>query len=278
MDQQPRIEVNWIQVLAGALAAVSSAVLLSTVGVAGTIIGAAAGSVAATVGAAIYSYYLAASRERVLAARALALRRVARAQSKPSGSVPQPAPVPEPAADRAPEPAADPAADPAGVDREPGQQSDEPMESEAGADQPVSWRKVLGKLSWRKIAVVSVAIFALAMAAILTFELLTGRAVSTYTGGTSDDGRRTTIPFGGRDDANEKPTDVRTPSAGTSDAPTGVAPTETPAGSDPTVSPTPETTGSTPGDPTSVPPTSEQPGVEPTGTTSTVAPTDQTTP
>lgn len=48
--QKHGIEVNWVQALAGSLAAMSSAVLLSTVGVAGTIIGAAIGSVVATVG------------------------------------------------------------------------------------------------------------------------------------------------------------------------------------------------------------------------------------
>ena len=63
----------------------SSAVLLSTVGVAGTIIGAAIGSVVATAGSAIYSYYLRVTRERVAAAQAAALDRVTRARAGASG-------------------------------------------------------------------------------------------------------------------------------------------------------------------------------------------------
>ena len=83
--QQDRVEINWVQVSASALAAVSSAVLLSTVGVAGTIIGAAVGSVVATAGSAIYSYYLRITRERVAQAQAAALDRVARAPAGASG-------------------------------------------------------------------------------------------------------------------------------------------------------------------------------------------------
>src|SRR4051812_11721851 len=44
-----------VQVLAGALAAVSAAVIASLFGVAGTVVGAAVASVVSTVGAAIYS-------------------------------------------------------------------------------------------------------------------------------------------------------------------------------------------------------------------------------
>ena len=68
-DPERRIDINWVQASAGALAAVSSAVLLSTVGVAGTILGAALGSIAVTVGSSFYSHYLHASRARVAAHR-----------------------------------------------------------------------------------------------------------------------------------------------------------------------------------------------------------------
>ena len=84
-QEQDRVEINWVQVSASALAAVSSAVLLSTVGVAGTIIGAAVGSVVATAGSAIYSYYLRITHERVAQAQAAALDRVARARAGASG-------------------------------------------------------------------------------------------------------------------------------------------------------------------------------------------------
>src|SRR3954469_23891207 len=86
-EQQPdRVDINWVQVSASALAAVSSAVLLSTVGVAGTIIGAAIGSVIATVGNAVYAAYLRASRPRVASAQAAALARVSRARVSVTGA------------------------------------------------------------------------------------------------------------------------------------------------------------------------------------------------
>src|SRR3954454_10525284 len=47
-----------VQVLAGALAAVSAAVIASLFGVAGTVIGAAVASVVSTVGAAVYSAWM----------------------------------------------------------------------------------------------------------------------------------------------------------------------------------------------------------------------------
>src|SRR5438045_3468858 len=86
-EQQPdRVDINWVQVSASALAAVSSAVLLSTVGVAGTIIGAAIGSVVATAGSSIYSHYLRVSRARLAAAQAAAFDRVTRARSDAAGA------------------------------------------------------------------------------------------------------------------------------------------------------------------------------------------------
>src|SRR6476620_9514701 len=85
-DRQPdRVEINWVQVGGSALAAVSSAVLLSTVGVAGTIIGAAIGSVFATAGSSIYSHYLRVSRARVAAAQVAAFERLTHARSGASG-------------------------------------------------------------------------------------------------------------------------------------------------------------------------------------------------
>ena len=63
-QQRERVEISWVQVFGSALAAVTSAVLLSTVGVAGTIIGAAIGSVFATAGSAIYAHYLRSQQAR----------------------------------------------------------------------------------------------------------------------------------------------------------------------------------------------------------------------
>lgn len=156
-DPPRRIEISWVQAVAGALAAVSSAVLLSTVGVAGTIIGAALGSVAATVGSAVYSHYLAASRDRV-AAVAAARSYARRVQADPGVTAANP------------------------------------------------WHESVRGLRWRRIAVTAGVVFVAAMSAILTFELIAGRAVSTYTGGSDTDGPRISVPgVGGGDERGHTP-------------------------------------------------------------------------
>ncbi len=170
-DPPRRIEISWVQAVAGALAAVSSAVLLSTVGVAGTIIGAAIGSVAATVGSAVYSHYLAASRDRVAAAAA-ARSSVRRAQG--------------------------------GVVDEVGE-----------TDETHPWRAAVHGLRWRRLLLVAGGLFVVAMSAVLTFELVVGRAVSTYTGGSDPDGPRLSVPGAGGGDDEPRPSPSPTPSPAT---------------------------------------------------------------
>lgn len=65
MAEERRPTINMPQVAASALAAVSSAVVLSTLGVVGTIVGTALGSVVLTTGNAVYSHYINRSKERV---------------------------------------------------------------------------------------------------------------------------------------------------------------------------------------------------------------------
>ena len=77
MTEKPhRLEIDWLKTMAGALAAISSAVLLSTLGAAGTIAGAAIGSVVLSTGSALYSQGLARSRDRLARAQSTGLRRV----------------------------------------------------------------------------------------------------------------------------------------------------------------------------------------------------------
>lgn len=66
------LKINWVQVTAAALAAVSSAAALATLGVAGTLIGAAVGSIIATTASTVYMYGLARTRDRL---RRAAIRR-----------------------------------------------------------------------------------------------------------------------------------------------------------------------------------------------------------
>mgnify|MGYP006175395717 CR=1 FL=1 len=166
-EDKRRIEVNWVQSTAGALAAVTSAVLLSTVGVAGTLIGAALGSLAATVGSAVSSYYIRTTQDRVASAGTVAVTRIghgrARGPSTPDEAV--------------------------GEDLHPARAAVEDEKNPPAG----GFTTILAGLPWKRIAVVSTGLFVAAMLVILAFELVTGRAVSSYTGG-SDPDRRTSIP------------------------------------------------------------------------------------
>lgn len=174
-EKQRSIRIDWVQAMAGALTAITTAVLLSTVGVAGTLIGAAVGSLAASVGNAVYGHYIALSRERVVSAKVVTSAR-ARAETARGGHVD----------DLAMQDAQE----------DPDHARQEPVRPEAPAR--VSWREAVKGLAWRRIGVVAAGVFVLAMGAILTFELVTGRAVSTYTGGTEQG--RTSVPgLGGAD-------------------------------------------------------------------------------
>ncbi|MGC1206793.1 MAG: hypothetical protein WA880_02425 [Ornithinimicrobium sp.] len=165
MSTQDRLEINWFNVVGASLGAVSSAVVLSTLGAAGTLLGAALGSVCITVGGAVYAHSMKLTKDRVAAAKSLAEARKAQPRERvmaggPAGSLPS--------------------AESSPVD---------PARSEAEADDgavPSRLRPALQGLPWKRIAVLAGALFAITMAVILTFELSTGRAVSTYTGGTSD--------------------------------------------------------------------------------------------
>jgi hypothetical protein len=227
------IRIDWIQAMAGALTAVTSAVLLSTVGVAGTLIGAAVGSVAASVGNAVYGHYIALSSQRVASAKVVASAR-ARSEAERGGHVENVEDVE--------------------VQR-PQEDPDEAQPEAARPEAParVSWREAAAGLAWRRIGVVAAGVFVLAMGAILTFELVTGRAVSTYTGGTEHGGARTSVPgLGGADrspDPSGEPGQERTGGTPTTDPETPVSPTvlgtertETDPESD--VRPAPQTTPS----------------------------------
>jgi hypothetical protein len=270
-EEQQKLDVNWVQAAAGALAAMSSAVLLSTVGVAGTIIGAAAGSVIATVGSTIYSYYLRLSRERVAAAARL---RSQHFRSRRTTSGPGLAPAVAPDLEHTATLSADETVVTAAAEAT-------PSAEQARATEPVHWREVLVGLPWKRIGVVSVALFVAAMVVIVAFELTTGRALSTYTGGTADHGARTSIPGLGRAAASlpapthQQPTSAPThqPSSAATTAP-GSTPTQAPQeATTPTPASTPTPTQD--GTPTPTPtPTPTQTTLPQQATT----PTEVTTP
>ena len=263
MSDDERGGANWVQVTAAALAAMSSAVLLSTLGVAGTIVGAAVGSLSASLGGALYSRGLHASRQQV-AAQAAALRRVTQARVDVDAAV-DAMRRGESGSDTTLRRAdaalgeAEEALHDADVEGEDGR------EGEAGETEPGDERAVYGvtaaenpegtgdeprKLPWKRIALISVGVFVAAMVAITAFELIAGRAVSTYTGGTDSD-KGTTVPgLGSTQDSGpqDQPGEEQ---------PTG-EPTEQP-GEEPTTEPPTE-----PADPTTAP--SEVPSGTPTPT------------
>ena len=178
-----KLEIDWLRTIGGALAAVSSAVLLSTLGAAGTIIGAALGSVVVTVGGALYSQGLARSRERLLQAQTAALRKVGVAQAevrragRTSGDgrrVDAHLAHAQATLDRAKD--------------DLGTLSDDRTGS--------GWRGRLAVLPWKRIALAAAGLFAAAVVAITAFELLVGESVSSITGGSQGTARRSGASWG----------------------------------------------------------------------------------
>jgi hypothetical protein len=256
-DPSPKLDIDWLKTIAGALAAVSSAVLLSTLGAAGTIIGAALGSVVATVGGALYSQGLARSRERLAQAQSLALRRVGIAQAE----------VRRANRHQGDDPAVD--AHLAHADERLGEAK---AELGAIADEPpaVGWRERLVVLPWKRISLVAAGLFATAILAITAFELLAGESVSSITGGTDGDGGPTITRIGGGSDTSRDPRapsdDTATPSGEPSSEPSDEAsPTDEPT-DEPSESPSESTTPT----PSPLAPTTPAPTltVEPTTTPS----------
>ncbi len=63
-EEEPKFQLSLVQVIAAAAAAITSAVILSYFGVAGTFVGTAIGSVLSTVGVAVYAHTIRRSRRR----------------------------------------------------------------------------------------------------------------------------------------------------------------------------------------------------------------------
>ncbi|MDO5737370.1 MAG: hypothetical protein Q4P15_12940, partial [Propionibacteriaceae bacterium] len=85
MNKKQTFEINWFAAAGSALGAVSSAVLLSTLGAAGTLIGAALGSLTISVGGSIYTQSLQKTKAHVDTYRGAA--------KTPGDPLPAPAPT-----------------------------------------------------------------------------------------------------------------------------------------------------------------------------------------
>ncbi|WP_432547502.1 hypothetical protein [Kineococcus sp. SYSU DK004] len=169
-----RLTIPWLQICAGALAAVTSALVLAgarSLGTLGTLLGAALGSVAASTAAAVYNHYLKVSRERVAdAARRARERRTA------------PLPVP-PAQDRHPE-REDPPAEDAEPAPDPDPRGEEPREVREPAP-PARARRRVGR---RHAVLVGAAAFAVSVGGIAAWEHASGQTVTSVRQGTAGSG------------------------------------------------------------------------------------------
>jgi hypothetical protein len=244
-DAPPKLDIDWLKTSAGALAAVSTAVLLSTLGAAGTLIGAALGSVAATIGSAVYAQGLARSKQAVLKAQTSALHKVGVAQAEVRRAARQEGAAQDAHLDLADERLAE-------------------AKEELDASEP-SWRERLAALRWRRIGLAAAGTFAAVLLVITGFEAVAGRSVSSLTGGSSS-GQGSTLggvsgSGGGttphqhhhqQQTSTESPSESPTaqPSESPSETPTEApsstpsdTPTPTPAGTpSPTDTPTPTST------------------------------------
>lgn len=235
-DTDQKLGIDWLKTMAGALAAVSSAVLLSTLGAAGTIIGAAMGSVIATVGGALYSQGLARSRKQLTLAQATALRKFGSAQAEVR---------------RAGRHQGDGAVDPhlAHADEQL-EEAKEDLDAMLGERADRGWRDRFAMLPWKQVALVAAGLFVGSILAITGFELVAGETVSSMTGGTQGDGGTTITHIGG---GSHHPTPSSPTDGPSTPAATPSTPEASPSGSSssapspsgsPTASPSESTTPS----------------------------------
>ena len=278
--------VDWPRTIAGALAAVAAAVVLSKLGAAGTLIGAAIGSVVISVGTNIGASGIHSTRERMLEAQREAARRVSlaqaevrRARAAVEGGSPESQArlaeaeqalassqselaedVPTSEIPVVATPPVEPlAADHPTLDVPVADDSTRILPSVLEAPEMPPRQVVL----WRRVAIFAVASFVIALVAITGFELISGRPLSAYMG--NHDRGLSILPGGGG--SNPKPSHAPSPSLAPSPSPR-VTPTPS---STPTPTNTPTPSGSTS-------PTPSQ-SATPTGaTTPTGVPTATNTP
>jgi hypothetical protein len=253
-DTPRKLEIDWLKTAGGAFAAVSSAFLLSTLGAAGTIIGAALGSVIVTVGGALYSQGLARSQQRLAHVQTAAMRKVGVAQADVRRAARHPG---------------DGEAVDGDLAHAEAHLDDVKGDLGAMADEPTGpgWRERLVVLPWKRISLIAAGLFAAAVLAITAFELIAGQSVSSITGGSEGDDGPTIGRIGGGSDGDTSNEDDKPPPDNE------LSPTDTPS-NEPTDQPTP--TNLPTGEPT---PTPESPTPVPTPMDTTpTAPTTSETP
>lgn len=212
--------IRFSQVVAGALAAVTAALIGSTMGVAGTVVGAGLASVISTVGGAVYLRSIQRTREGVRTVRAKVVGRSVGATVLVSDEDPE---------------------EPAGAEVEAAPVEAEPERS----DQPPPGRR----RRWPTLVVTTVAAFALGMLAITGVEWLRGESLSGGSGTTFGSIVAPHHSQGGGEDPTTPATSTTTPTPTTTtpDPTTTNAPTttSTPPPSDSSATTTPPVTTTT---------------------------------
>jgi hypothetical protein len=221
-DTQETDRIRFSQVLAGALAAVTAALLGSTMGVAGTVVGAGLASVISTVGGALYLRSFQRTREGVRTVHAKVVGRSGGTTVLVSDKEPEEGETPE--------------------ELSPGDEVEVTPD-----DQPPAERR---RLKWPVLVVTTLAAFALGMAAVTGVEWLRGESLSgsgdTTFGSIVSPRQHTTT---GEDPADPTtPTTTPTTTTTTPDPTTTTDPTTTsttpPSDSSTTTGPTTTTTTS----------------------------------
>lgn len=284
--EKPRIDLDWVKLVAGALAAVSSAFLLSTLGAVGTLAGAALGSVIASVSASLYSTSLERSRQKVLEVQVPLRRRPAGDTTTlvvdtPADELVEAAEPVEPVDPRSmptvtiPVAVSTPGPEPAAASAAPVSTQPEGDRRSAGS--------LLAAVPWTRVALWAAGLFVAAMLVLTVIEGIVGKSASDITGG-SDGGSRTSFGqlvgggSGGSGDTEQRDpspqpttedTGTGTPGSEGTSTPTSEPTTDAPSSEPTTGGPTSGATsaptgGATPTAPTA-PPSSAAPGAAGTG-------------
>lgn len=241
-------DISAAQVAGSALAAVSAAVVASFLGVGGTVIGAALGSIVASIGGAVYSHSFKQAGTKLGETKVVA---VVTSRRTAQGAGPGPADVPVIEDDPEHPPYAESAPEEIVVAEATEDVVETPAEALEASPLPAPGGRLPRRLSWKGALALTVVAFVLAIVAIQVVELVIGRPISGGSGGTTI----SHLVSPGPSHKKKAPAPTPTPTSRPTSTPTGT-PTATPTGT-PTATSTPTgtpTATSTPtGTPTSTP-------------------------
>jgi hypothetical protein len=259
-NKDDTVSIRISQVLAGAMAAVTAALIGSTMGVAGTVVGAGLASVISTVGGALYLRSIERTRESVrTVVKAKVVGRSGGATVLVSDEKPATGEVVE--ADTESEDAGERSADE--PEEKPAENAEDGQTSD---DRPPVTRR---RLRWPVLVVTSIAAFALGMLVITGVEWLRGEPLSGGSGTTFDSIVEPHRDSGGGDGgqpvspttSDTAPTDTNAPTSTDTTNTTEPTTTSTPPSSDETTTSTPPVTTTTESPPPSSPSQPSQQGL-----------------